>query len=237
MTEHTLYCERCQHQLCTKRVPIFSSLDQQELSEVASLIHKKKYAQGELLFMEGDSLDSLIILNTGQVKAYRNTNEGKEQILYIFSHGDFLGEKNLLKNQKATYHVEALEETKTCAITKNDFQKLLGKHPGITAKIMEELCGRLQQLETMIEHMGSKDVDTRINAVLIQFADKYGKQHEKGILIDLPLSREGIASYIGLTRETVSRKLSGMQNDGAIEMIGNKKILIYDINALEDSTW
>lgn len=228
-------CERCQNQLCARRVPIFSSLDTEELGRVVNLIIRRRYLKGELIVIEGSYLESLVIINKGQVKAFRDTQEGKEQILYIFSEGDFFGEKNLLRNQVATYNVEALEETGICMIKKQDFQHLLRKYPEIGLKIMEELCSRLDRLEYVVESMGAKNVEARINAVLLEFAKKYGKVHPRGVLIELPLSREGIANYIGLTRETVSRKMSLLQDEGLIEMIGNKKVIILDKKALEES--
>jgi len=169
------------------------------------------------------------------VKAFRNTVDGKEQILYIFSEGDFFGEKNLLRDQASNYGVEALEETHICIIHKDDFQKLVKEYPDIGLKVMEVLCERLDRLENTIETMGTRTVGARVSSVLLEFADKYGKSSPQGTIIDLPLSREGIANYIGLTRETVSRKMSSMQDEGLIEMIGNKKVLLLNRPALEKS--
>lgn len=183
--------------------------------------------------MEGSLLESMIIINEGKVKAYRNTSEGKEHILYIFSEGDFFGEKNLILNREATYNAEALEDTSVCTIHRNDFQDLLKEYPELGLKVMEELCSRIVRLENVIENIGTKSVESRINSVLLEFCDKYGSKHPKGILIELPLSREGIANYIGLTRETVSRKMNMLQDQGIIKMIGNKKVLIFNKQELE----
>jgi CRP/FNR family transcriptional regulator len=129
--------------------------------------------------------------------------------------------------------VEALEETHVCMISRGDFQKLLREFPDISSKIISELCTRLTGLENMIQSMGIKNIDDRVSAVLLEFTKKYGKVHPKGILIELPLSREGIANYIGVARETISRKMSQLQENGIIEMIGNKKIIVLDKKALE----
>lgn len=228
-------CISCYEQLCAKKVPIFSALDPSELSSITDLIVHKLYEKGELLFREGNRLDSLFIINQGQVKVYKYSQEGKEQILYIFSEGDFFGEKNLLSDQIAPYNIEALEATVTCIISKEDFRRLLNEHPKIGLKIIEALSERIEGLENTIENMGTKSTEARVNLVLLEFAKKHGKENKKGIMVELPLSREGIANYIGVTRETVSRKLSLLQDEGIIEIIGNKKILIVDIDALEDS--
>jgi CRP-like cAMP-binding protein len=226
-------CENCSRRICAKRVPIFSGLGDEDLRRISSLITRKRFSRGELVCAEGTPLNSLIIVSEGRIKVFRNTQEGKEQILYVFSSGDFFGEKNLLADQETDYGIEALEETGICAIGKNDFQALLREYPDIGFNIMQELIGRLDRLEKIVEGMGAGSVEKRIGAVLLEFARKYGKPHPSGILVELPLSREGIASYIGLARETVSRKLSLLQDEGVIEMIGNKKIVIRDIEQLK----
>lgn len=235
MIESQCNCETCQHQICAKRVPIFSTLSSDDLSKVVKLITRKEYVKGDLLIMEGDPMEHLIIINQGQVKAYKNSSDGKEQILYIFSEGDFFGEKNLIKEQESAYYIEALEKTKVCMISKVNFRNLLQEHPTIGLKIIDELSNRIDKLENTIQSMGMKNVEARINAVLLEFAGKYGRNHKDGIEVELPLSREGIANYIGLTRETVSRKLNLLQEEGIIDMIGNKRIIIYDRKALENS--
>lgn len=226
-------CESCRHQLCTRRVPIFSGLDPSELSNIAALIKKRKYEKNEFILMEGSKPENLVIIEKGMVKVFRYTREGKEQILYIFSEGDFFGEKNLLKEQEATYNAEAMETTHVCMINKKDFQKLLIEYPKIGIKIIEELSSRMDKLEGSIQSMGAKSIEARINGILLDFAARYGRKHPRGILVELPLSREGIANYIGVARETVSRKLSLLHEEGVIEMIGNKKILILDLKSLE----
>jgi len=229
-------CDSCHNKLCAKQISIFSSLDSQQLTKVADLIIHKGYKKGELLIFEGERMNSLFIINKGQTKAFRNTQDGREQILHLFSEGDFFGERNLLRDQVSNYSVEALEETHVCLIHKKDFQLLVREHPDIALKVMEELCRRLDRLENTVETMGTRTVEARVSSVLLEFADKYGKPHPKGIMIELPLNREGIANYIGLTRETVSRKMSLLQDEGVIEMNGNKKVLIVDRTALERLT-
>jgi CRP/FNR family transcriptional regulator len=210
-------------------------LDDDELNKIVTLIVRKHYSKGEIIVLEGSNSESLIIINSGQAKAFRNTLEGREHILYIFSEGDFFGEKNLLNKHEASYNVEALEDTDICMINKKDFQQLLREYPDIGLKIIQELSNRLDKLESTIESMSNKNVEIRVNSVLLEFAGKYGKNHSKGIMIELPLSREGIANYIGLSRETVSRKMGILQDEGIIDMIGNKKVIVLDLEALKES--
>lgn len=235
MKEKVCHCGKHQHELCARRVPIFKNLNEEELKHVVSLIVQKEYPKGSLIFSEGDLLPNLFIVNRGRVKTFLYTSDGREQIFYILSEGDFLGERNLLQSKEAIFNAEALENTLVCMIAKHDFQQLLLKYPYIGFKIMEELCNRLEKMETLVKNISPKDTDARINMMLLEFSKKYGREHDGGTLIELPLSREQMANYIGVARETVSRKLTALKEEGIIKFIGNKTILLLDEKALQES--
>jgi CRP/FNR family transcriptional regulator len=221
--------------LCIHKVPIFSSLDHQDIVKISSLIEHKQYKKGEYIFSIGEAVDAIVIINEGSAKAFKYTPEGREQILYVFSEGDFFGEQYLLSNHTASFTVEALENVKTCTLTKAQFQQLLYSYPNIALKIIEELGDRMMRLENAMQSMGVRSVDTRIATLLLDFSKKYGKQTSEGIAIRLPLSREGIANYLGIARETVSRKLSQMENERIIRSVSNKNLVVLDVNALEQA--
>ena len=154
--------------------------------------------------------------------------------MYVFAEGDFFGEQYLLGGRKAAYSVEALEEVRVCTLTRQDFHDIIRAFPGIAVKIMEELEERRARREGALQDMGVRSVDARIGSLLLDFARRYGSDAPEGILIHLPLSREGMANYLGIARETMSRKLGQLENDGAIRAVGNKGILILDREALQN---
>lgn len=225
-------CKTCKHELCIKKVPLFSSLNEQEMEKVASFIRRKQYKKGETLFLQGNAPKGLIIINRGTVKAYTVTAEGKEQILHLFFAGDFFGEKNLFLDKPMKYHVEAVEDTHICMISKKDFQEIVENHPIMTGKMMAALVERIDRLEDMVENMGAQEIEKRLIEVLVEFARSSDEEMKNNMEIVIPLSREGIANYIGSTRETVSRKLNLLKAEGLIDFVGNKKIRIKDIDLL-----
>ncbi|HAL73852.1 MAG TPA: hypothetical protein DCM45_02020 [Clostridiales bacterium] len=111
---------------------------------------------------------------------------------------------------------------------------MLQGNPEIAVKIISELGERLGRLENAVQNIGVRSLEARISAMLLEFADRYGTPHAEGTLIFLPLSREGLASYAGIARETVSRKLSLLEEEGIIRSIGNKKILLLRRDVLEE---
>ncbi|MDP3385726.1 MAG: Crp/Fnr family transcriptional regulator [Eubacteriales bacterium] len=221
-------CNACLQKLCAHKVPIFSSLNYKHLKEITKLIEHKTYSKGDVLLIENDLGDSIIIINKGSAKAVRYSQDGREQILHVLMEGDFFGEQFLFSNQRASYSVEALEEVSICLLTKVEFKKLLSSSPDIAMKVIEELGNRLVRLENSMKRIGVKSIDSRIGQLLMDFSHKYGNKTEMGIEVHLPLSREGMSNYLGIARETMSRKLSQLETDQVIRSEGNKIIVILD---------
>lgn len=227
-------CKHCGRSLCIHRVPLFSSLSEENLLQIADLIQHKSFEKGELLISEGGSMESLIIIHQGRVKAFRYTSAGREQILYLFSEGDFFGEQYLFSNLRATYNVEALSPVKICLLTKSQLHKVLLTHPHVAIKLISELGKRIAQMENAFQSMGIRDVDARVATLLLDFAEKFGVDAPGGPLIILPISREGMANYLGIARETLSRKLSKFEDDGLIQSVDLKTIQVRDRDSLGD---
>jgi CRP/FNR family transcriptional regulator len=232
-TEH-FSCEECTGKYCARKAPIFSVLDNEELSNVMSMILRRRYKKGQVIFFEGDVSDKFFIINKGKIKIFKYNKEGKEQILYILSEGDFIGYLSLLKKGKVDFNAEALEDVSVCILTKDDFDKIVKKAPEMSLRILESLHDRLVSLENLVQTLSTKDIEARIAGLLKGFAKDFGKEGKEEIIIELPLSREEMANFIGVTRETMSRKLTAMEEDGVIELVGNKKIVIKDVKALEE---
>lgn len=230
----TCHCGHCHNELCIRKVPIFSSMSPEEMEKIVDLINHKEFKKGEMMLHDGEKSESVIIINEGTAKAFKYTADGREQILYVFAEGDFFGEQNLLSDRTATYSVEALSPVKVCTLSKAQFQKMLYSYPDIAVKIIAELGERMARLENAMQGMGVRNVDNRIGGILMEFAAKYGTEMKDGLVIQLPLSREGIANYLGVARETVSRKLGQLENEGVIRSLNNKSILILDPKALAE---
>jgi len=216
-----------------QKVPIFSHLNTDTLLRLSEKIGHLEFNKGDRIFEENSHPASLFILNEGSVKAYKYTPDGREQILYVFTEGDFFGEQFLLGNRKAAYSVEALNPVRICTLSKDNLNEELRLNPDIAIRIIEELEERLAGLEEVIQGLGVRSVDARLGSLLLSFCDKYGISTPEGISIRLPLSREGMANYLGIARETVSRKLSQLENDGILSSVGSRSILIKDKPALE----
>lgn len=227
-------CLSCNHKMCAGKVPIFNNLDAEQLTDVIQLIIRRKYKKGEMVFLQGDQLEGLYIINHGKIKIFRYTKEGKEQILYILSEGDFFGELSLLNTEEVNYYAEALEPVNLCLIKKSDFAEVLRENPKITIKVLEAISQRLSKLEILVQSLGTKEVEARIAQMLLELVDEFGIENSSYTELTIPLTREDMANYIGVTRETISRKLSNFQEEGILKLVGNKKIRILCPDGLKD---
>lgn len=228
-------CQKCLNKLCTHKIPLFSALNRDDLEHIAGRITHSAYESGETIIAMGEKSKHVTIISEGRVKACRYTADGKEQILYIFTEGDFFGEQDLFNDNNAPYQVEALTHVRLCRLAQNDFQELLTEYPAIGLQILKEFSNRLQRLEKIVQGSGGRNIDARVSMTLLELAAKYGQKDPSGILLSLPFSREGLANYMGIARETASRKLSQLENEGIIESLGHKTIWIRNVQALEQS--
>lgn len=227
-------CKKCKGRYCASKASIFSILEEPQLKEITGKINRRTYKKGEIIFFEGDISDKLYVINSGKVKVFKYTKEGKEQILYIVSSGDFLGDLSLLKKDEFKFNAEALEDVSICQLTKDDFDAVVRENPEIALKILEVLYERIFKLENLVQSLSTKDIETRISGLLLGLIKDFGEPQGNIIKLELPLSREDMANYIGVTRETISRKLNSMQEEGIITLQGNKTIILNDLEYLED---
>lgn len=212
---------------CIEIVPIFSNLTQEEMLEVAAITTDRIYEKGEMVYTAGDEGKKLYVIHTGKVKISRFTESGKEQVIRILGPGQFMGELSLFSQEPMQDYGEVIEKANMCIIDGDKLKELMGKYPSITFKVMEELSKRLDKAENLIENINHYSVEKRLSQALLELSN------DKGV-INLEISKKDLASNIGMSQETLSRKLSAFQELGIIELIGHRKIVVLNEAALEE---
>jgi CRP-like cAMP-binding protein len=227
-------CSNCNHTLCAKKVPIFSFLSDEELKKIVDMTGHKSYKKGDLLCSEGEKSDTLFIINEGGVKISKLTKDGKEQIVHIFTSGDFFGELSLFSNNETyNFDVYAISDLKICTLTKRNMDEILMNNPEISLKLLQVITKRLTQTENLAQNLATNDAEIRIAYMLLEFAEKYGVPTDQGLQVKLPINREEMANYVGVTRETISRKLGIFEELGIINLKGNKLLIIKQLDILK----
>lgn len=220
------HCEHDQESNCITLVPIFHNLSTEEMWEVAQITRQLEVNKGEQIYAMDDEVDSLFVIHTGRVKVYRLSDTGKEQVLRVLRAGDFLGELALFNGAPMGDYAEALEETSMCVIDGPPLKELMAKYPTIALKILQELSQRLERTEQLLEDISLHSVERRLAQTLLELS------HDQDD-IELEMSKRDLASQIGMTGETLSRKLTAFQDLGFIEQIGQRRIIIKDREGLK----
>lgn len=227
-------CNSCRGELCASKVPIFENLNNEELLEIVKTINHKEYIKADVIFTEGNIANTLYFVNEGKIKLYKYTKDGKEQILHVLSEGDFFGELDLIKPSKYGFNAKAIVDSKICTLTKEEMKDIMMRNPEIGIKLLETVGERLAKVENLVQNLATNDVDSRMAYLITDLMEKYGEPTGNNISIKLPLSREEMANYIGVTRETISRKLKKLEDENLIKIIGTKNIVILDEEGLRD---
>ncbi|MFC4799398.1 Crp/Fnr family transcriptional regulator [Neobacillus sp. GCM10023253] len=216
------------HNACVSIVPIFNHLEQEQMEEIMVAARSVSYKKGEIIYQAGDQSNALYIVNKGKIKIYRLSESGKEQLLRILTPGEFTGELALFNEGIHEAFAEAMADTQVCMIRRADLQALLLKFPSISLKILTEFSKRLEQSEKQTARFATEKVETRLALFLAECLDPDSREVE----FTLPMSKKDLASYLGTTPETVSRKLSDFEAAGLIKQKPHKKIEIIDLDEL-----
>lgn len=219
-------CFKREGKNCIEIVPIFSNLTYEEMMEIARITREKTFEKGEMIYMAGDKGDKLYVIHSGKVKIIRFTDSGKEQVIRVLGPGDFMGELSIFSPLPLTDNGEALSKTVACMIDGKKLKELMKKYPAIAFKVMEELSQRLEKAEHLIENISLHGVERRLALTLINMANEKGE-------VSLKMSKKDFASHLGMSQETLSRKLTAFQDMGIIKLIGHRRIILLDIEALE----
>ena len=163
-------------------------------------------------------LNSLYVIHQGKVKVTRYSDDGKEQVIRILSHGDFLGELALFKENSVSTYAEAIEPTVVCLVENSSLKELMGQSPALSIKMMNELLSRLDRAESMIEQSNLYSADAKVARLLLDL-----QMHD---LVYFKTTKINLSSQLGITPETFSRRLKKFEELGYIKVINNKTIKI-----------
>jgi CRP/FNR family transcriptional regulator, anaerobic regulatory protein len=194
--------------------------------EISMTTTQREYKKGESIYLEGEPSENLFVIHKGKVKISKLSEEGKEQIIRILYEGDFMGELSLFTQSPFMNNAEALETTSVCIVNGKELSRLIEKNPSISLKIMKELSSRLENTERLIESIGLGNVEQRVAEILLKMSDDTG-------VVNLSISKRDLAAHIGMSQETLSRKLSSFQEEGWIRQEGQRKIIIINKASLD----
>jgi CRP/FNR family transcriptional regulator, cyclic AMP receptor protein len=214
------------------KVQLFSGLTEGELSFLARRAVPRSYSAGQSVFGEGEPCSGLYVVESGHVRIFKSSANGREQVLNIDGPGSSIAELPVFDGGSYPASVTAIDDATLLFISKQDFQALCLAHPQVVLKVLRVVGSRLRRLVGIIEELSFTTVRHRLASFLLRLAHKDGKPSGTGVEIILPASNQELASHIGTVRELVSRNLSRLQAEGILKIDG-RTVTISNLRALE----
>jgi CRP-like cAMP-binding protein len=214
-----------------KTLPLFRSLSHEALETLASRTVARTLPEKALLFREGEPAQGLHLILWGAIEIYRAFEDGGEQMIHVERRGRQLGELPLLDGSPYPASARAGTETRVVFLPREAFQWAYRENPEIADAVIRDLGGRLRKLVGLVEKLSLKDVTSRVAAAVLEAAITADKARN-GAIFHLPRTQDQMAAQLATTRESVSRAMARLGQEGALLHKGSK-ITIKDLGVLE----
>lgn len=216
-------CNECQ--LSSLCLPV--SLEEAEVDELDSIIQRSKPLQkGQHLYRETDNFQSVYAVRSGTLKAYRTTDDGREQVTGFYFPGEILGMDGINNNLHAS-SAKALETSAVCEIPFASLEKLSTSLPHLQRTFFQLMSREIADDQQLITLLSKSSADARVASLILSISTRNARRGLSARQLRLTMSRVDIGNYLGLTVETVSRVFSRMQKLGLLR-VENKEIEILD---------
>jgi CRP-like cAMP-binding protein len=210
---------------------LFSNLSSEELRLLAAHAVRKHFAQGELLFSEGDACKGLHIIVGGKLRIFKSSAGGREQVLAVEGPGGSVAELPVFDGAPYPASVSAMEDSQILFISRSDFRSFCLAHPEVALKMLAVVGARLRRLVGIIEELSFTTVRQRLASLLVRLAQSEGKRTGRGVEIQLPGTHQELAHQLGTVRELVSRNLMRLQAEGLVQ-VEARNITVLDLPEL-----
>ena len=217
-----------------RNVALFRGLSGEEIAAVAKNTTSRRFGRGSTIILAEQQGDAFFIIQKGRVKVSVSREGGREVILSLLGVGQVFGELSLLDGKPRSADVTATEATELIMLRRPDFLRLITEKPSIVIGLLTELASRLRKVDYKIAGLALLDVTNRVSKTLLQLADEGGEQEEHGVLLKNRPTHQQLAQMSGTTRETVTRVLRQLEEQGYIECSGRNIVILSDATIAPD---
>ncbi len=214
---------------------ICAALDDAEIALLGKMGRHHRLSAGQTLIWEGE--DSLLVANIidGVLKLSTSLSDGREQIVGVVYPSDFIGRPFGTRTQ---HNVTALTDAHVCTFSSSDFDRFAREHPDLEHRLLERTLSELDRTRHWLLLLGRMTATEKLAHFLLDMSQRLVRPGCGALgpvdAFDLPFGRQQIADILGLTIETVSRRLNDMKAQGVIALPSRRRIEILDRDALEN---
>jgi CRP/FNR family transcriptional regulator len=211
------------------KIPFFESLAKEDLSHLEPHFQEYRFKKNQYLFLEADPASKIYVIKSGRVRLLKTSASGKEMVLEVMVPGQICGGTTLFGDTHRN-GAQAVEPTVVYGLSRESYDELLSKYPGIGRGIIKYLGAKLMDAHDVIISLVSSKVESRIAAVIVRLCENHGTPTDDGILINIRLTRQDIADIVGSTVETTIRTVSRFQKEGLLATVSGR-LLVKDFDA------
>jgi CRP/FNR family transcriptional regulator len=208
-----------------------------ELARLEQIKYYRSYEAGQNMVWSGDRMDFVASIVTGVATLTQTMEDGRTQMVGLLLPSDFMGRPG---REIAPYDVTAVSPVTVCCFRKRPFEDLMMSTPHIGQRLLEMALDELDAAREWMLLLGRKTAREKIASLIAIIARRDAEAKASLVRgrmsVDLPLTRESMADYLGLTLETVSRQISALKNDGVIQLEGKRQVLIPSFDRLMAET-
>src|SRR5918992_3228978 len=191
---------------------------------------ERHYTAKDIIFAPGDLDDRLYFLLRGTVRLYKIYGDYKEATTALLNEGEIFGKLSLVESCLQDSFAEAVSDARVSSIQKSTLAEIIKRHPEYAVKLFASFSERLRQSDEVIESLLHREVSTRLATLILNLSERFGEGNGVGTTLDMRLTHQDLANMIASTREAVSKVMSELQREGAIE-VQNRKIVLVDKEA------
>ncbi len=204
-------------------IPLFSKVGDSDLEALASRLIERRYPKQSTIVEEGLAGDYMYVIREGRVKVVKSSDDGREKIMDFLEEGSFFGEMSLLDQQPRSASVETLEPVRLLALSRADFLDVLRRSPDLALSVIQVLTHRLRETDEQASSMSFQRVKERTRSLFERIA-RDPASDESGRMTPT-LTHQQIADMIGTSRETVTRVIKQLKDEGWLAQSGKRYII------------
>lgn len=218
-------CQKCP----IRHRAVCARCDTDELATLEAMKSYTSFQAGQPIIWRGDALTHVSSVVTGIASLSRTLEDGRTQMVGLLLPSDFIGRPG---RDTVDFDVTAVTDVTLCRFERKPFEKLTEEIPHISQRVMEMALDELNAAREWMVLLGRKTALEKIATFLEMIVRRDTVPLRGAQEHALPLTREEIANFLGLTLETVSRQLSRLKKDGVIAFKDRRSFVIQDLEAL-----
>lgn len=227
-----MHPERTDIPAILRRLALFLATSEEQIAHIASSTREKRLVRGEMLFQKGDPARGFYVVVVGRVKLAFPSEQGNEKVVDIIGPNQTFGEAVVFLDRPYPVFAEALSDSLLLHISSGAIFELLERDSSFARRMLAGLSMRLHALIQDVEAYSLRSSAQRVIGYLLQHAENVDRLGES-LEIELPTSKQVIASRLNLTPETFSRILHELIGAGLVSVHG-RQISIPDLKRLRE---